>query len=444
MTLSSHNFDVIIAGAGIAGCSAAKFIAKNGYRVALIDVLPESKIGLKVCGDGVALHDFYESKILPPTKKEIEREVEEIRFFINSETRIFSIMGKGLTVNRYFFGQRLLKEAQDQGAQLFSKRLVTSALLSNGNVVGITTKQKDDKTDFKAPITFDATGIVASVRTSLPSTSRISEAIDTFDIGIGYREYRQLDEKFDNFCAIHYNWHISRGGYCWIIPKRDNLVNTGILIPLSRNVDSNFLKKKFSLFVKENTNLKKSNCLGSEIGLVPLRHPLLNAVSNGFISIGDSAFQTNPLNGYGIGPAMLSAKIASEVAIVCLEQNKFSRNDLWKFNYEYMAKLGKRYTTNKIMKDFIQTLDQAETEHFFKTLGIKKYYKSSNFIKELSNPDKIKILYDLSKRRSLFSKFLKLMIKIKSVSSHCDKYPKNSWNYDIWINELINKLQIRN
>ena len=170
----------------------------------------------------------------------------------------------------------------------------------------------------------------------------------------------------------------------------------------------------------------------------------MNAVSDGFISIGDSAFQTNPLNGYGIGPAMLSAKIASDVAIVCLEQNKFSRNDLWKFNYEYMAKLGKRYTTNKIMKDFIQTLDQVEAEHFFKALGIKKYYKSSNFIKELSNPDKIKMLYDLSKKRSLFRKFFKLIIKIKSVSSHCDKYPKNSWNYDIWINELNNKLQIKN
>lgn len=109
--MSSQKFDVIIAGAGIAGCSAAKFIAKNGYRVALIDGLPESKIGLKVCGDGVALHDFYESKILPPTNKEIEREVEEIRFFTNSETRIFSIMGKGLTVNRYFFWSTLTQRS---------------------------------------------------------------------------------------------------------------------------------------------------------------------------------------------------------------------------------------------------------------------------------------------------------------------------------------------
>jgi len=92
------------------------------------------------------------------------------------------------------------------------------------------------------------------------------------------------------------------------------------------------------------------------------------------------------------------------------------------------------------MKDFHQTLNQAEAEIFFKFLGIKKCYKSSNFIKELSNTDKIKILYHLSKRRSLFNKFLKLIIKIKSVSSHCDKYPKSSWNYNIWVNELINKL----
>ena len=439
MTLSSQNFDVIIAGAGIAGCSASNIIAKNGYRVALIDALPESKIGMKVCGDGVALHDFYESNIHPPTK-EIEREVDEIKFFTNSQTHIFSILGKGLTLNRYSFSQHLLKDAQDQGAQLFSKRLVTGALLSNGNVVGITTKQKEDKTVFKAPITFDTTGIAASVRTTLPSISHISESINAFDTGIGYREYRQLDKSFGNFCAIHYNWDISHGGYCWIIPKRDNLVNTGILIPSSRNVDVNFLKNRFNSFVKMNTHLKKSKCLKSEIGLVPLRHPLLNAVSDGLISIGDSAFHTNPLNGYGIGPAMLSAKIATETAMFCLEKNKFSRDDLWKFNYDYMLKCGKRYTTNKIMKDFIQTLNRVEAEHFFKSLGIKKYYKSGNFIKELSNPDKIKLLYSLSKKRSLFNKFLKLIIKIKSASSHCDKYPKSSVKYNIWLDELTNKL----
>ena len=440
MTLGRQNFDVIIAGAGISGCSAAKFISKKGYRVALIEALPESKIGMKVCGDGVALHDFYESNINLPTKKEIEREVDEIRFFTDSRNHIFSIMGEGLTLNRYFFGQRLLKEAQDQGAQLFSKRLATRALLLNENVVGITTKYREDKTNFKAPITFDATGIVSSVRTSLPSTSRISETIDSLDIGIGYREYRVLDENFGNFCEIHYDWHISRGGYCWIIPKKDNLVNTGILIPWSQNVNSNSLKKAFSSFVKKNTNLKKSNYIKSEIGLVPLRHPLLNAVSNGFISIGDSAYHTNPLNGYGIGPAMLSAKIASETALFCLDQNRFSRNDLWKFNYDYMMKLGKRYTTNKIMKDFIQTLSPGEAENFFKSLGIKKYYKSGNFIKELSKLDKIKMSYNLLNRKALFSKLLKLIIKIKFVSSHFDKYPKDSLNYDIWVNELINKL----
>ncbi|WP_455369940.1 hypothetical protein, partial [[Eubacterium] cellulosolvens] len=287
---------------------------------------------------------------------------------------------------------------------------------------------------------FDATGIVASVRTSLPAGSHLSEKINSFDTGIGYREYRQLDNNFGDYCAIHYNWNMSIGGYCWIIPKRDNLVNTGILIPSRRNIDANFLKNKFNSFVKENAILRKSNCLKSEIGLVPLRHPLLSAVSDGLISIGDSAFHTNPLNGYGIGPAMISAKIASETAIFCLEQNRFSRNELWKFNCEHMIKLGKRYTINRIMKDFIQTLNQTEAKYFFKSLGIKRNYTSSNFIKELSNSDKIKLLFSLSKQGSLIKKILKLIIKIKTVSSHFDKYPNSFLNYDIWVNELIDKL----
>ena len=440
MTLGSQTFDVIIAGAGIAGCSAAKLIAQQGYKVALIDILPELKIGMKVCGDGVALHDFYESGISPPTKKEIEREVDEIRFFTNPQNHVFSIIGKGITINRYFFGQRLLKDAQDQGAQLFSNRTVKSAIMSKGNIVGVNTKRKEDITDFKARITIDATGIVGAVRTTLPSNSQISETINSFGTGIGYREYRQLDKKFGDFCAIHYNWDISHGGYCWIIPKKDNLVNTGILVPSSRNTNASFLKNKFNTFLKENSSLRNSKCLKSEIGLVPLRHPLLNAVSDGFITIGDSAFHANPLNGYGIGPAMISANIASETIISCLENNRFSRNDLWKFNYNYIMKVGKRYTTNDIMKDFIQSLDPAESEYFFNSLGIKRNYTSSNFIKELSNLDKIKLLLKLSKRRTLTNKILKLIYKIKLVSSHFNKYPKDSCNYDIWVNELVNKL----
>jgi len=60
---------------------------------------------------------------------------------------------------------------------------------------------------------------------------------------IARNRYRvALIDALPDFCAIYYNGNISHGGYCWIIPKRDNLVNTGILIPSSRNIDANFLK----------------------------------------------------------------------------------------------------------------------------------------------------------------------------------------------------------
>ena len=40
-----HQYDLIIAGAGTAGCTLAKKTAEAGYRVALFDSRPEKQIG---------------------------------------------------------------------------------------------------------------------------------------------------------------------------------------------------------------------------------------------------------------------------------------------------------------------------------------------------------------------------------------------------------------
>ena len=52
------DYDIIVVGAGTAGCLAAITAAKKNLRVCLIDSKPKDRIGDKVCGDCVDTGSF--------------------------------------------------------------------------------------------------------------------------------------------------------------------------------------------------------------------------------------------------------------------------------------------------------------------------------------------------------------------------------------------------
>ncbi len=433
--MTEYKFEAVVAGSGIGGSIVSRLISRNGFRVALVESKKSSLIGLKVCGDGVGLHDFHEAGIDPPTT-EVERTVQGVRFYTGTDEPTFTIYGKGFTLNRHAFGQHLLQEAQDKGVELFSEHRVTKAVLEGGRVIGVVSKHAGDTKIFKAPITVDATGIVGAVRTTLPASWTVSGTVNRFDIGLGYREYRRLTEKFEDYCSLHYDWDVAPGGYCWIIPKQGNVVNTGLLIPWRHETTSTQLQSNFNRFVQENPALKGSEFVRSEIGLVPLRQPLPNAVADGFLAIGDAAYHANPLNGDGIGPAMGAARIAGDIASACLEKDDTSTKALWKFNVEYMKRQGCRYTTNKVLSDFIRGLKSQQMAEFFKALGIRREYHSGDLFGELSSRNKAGIFFKMSYRTRLLFSLLTLKRRMDAVSSHCRRFPEDPLLFPRWLMEL--------
>jgi digeranylgeranylglycerophospholipid reductase len=439
--LTEYAFEAVVAGSGVAGAIAASLIARKGYRVALVESKKSSLVGLKVCGDGVGLHDFLEAGIDAPST-EAERTVQGVKFYLRSDEPTFTIHGAGVTLNRHAFGQRLLKDAQDHGAELFSENIVTKALLANDRVVGLVSRHVKGTNSFKASIVIDATGIVGAVRTTLPISWPVSETVNHIDIGLGYREYRQLTREFEDYCSIYYNWDLAPGGYCWIIPKKGNLVNTGLLIPW-RHETASELESNFRGFVKENRALKDSKFIRFEIGLVPLRNPLPSAVADGFIAIGDAAYQANPLNGDGIGSAMVAARIAANTAVACLEMDDTSVNALWRFNVEYMKKQGWKYTANKLLSNFIRGLNSNHMIRFFEALGIRREYTSGDLFGELSSREKSSIILKMSSRPSLMLRLLALEKRMDAVSSHCKRFPEDPSHFPQWLTRLRQDLTVR-
>ena len=65
-------YDLLIVGAGTAGCIAARTATEKGLDVCLIDCKPEDKVGDKVCGDAIGKHHFDRLGLSYPAGEEFE------------------------------------------------------------------------------------------------------------------------------------------------------------------------------------------------------------------------------------------------------------------------------------------------------------------------------------------------------------------------------------
>jgi flavin-dependent dehydrogenase len=164
MRKSPPDFDVIIAGAGPAGSSAAIQLARSDLRVLLVEQkkFPRAKL----CGEFIS----------PECRRHFER-LGVAEAMANSEpasiteTVFYSTRGHHVTIPSSWFGgpaalglsravmdNVLLRRAQDCGVTVIEGATITEPILNNQNVRGVKLKLNGDEQHHTAPLTIDATG----------------------------------------------------------------------------------------------------------------------------------------------------------------------------------------------------------------------------------------------------------------------------------------------
>ena len=66
--MTTENYDVIIVGAGPAGCASALMLADSGLKIAVVDKAKTP--GAKICGDALSHDVVSQFQILPPIVRE--------------------------------------------------------------------------------------------------------------------------------------------------------------------------------------------------------------------------------------------------------------------------------------------------------------------------------------------------------------------------------------
>src|SRR5881296_1990546 len=272
-------YDVITVGSGPAGATAARYAARRGLKVLLVDKRKE--IGVPVqCGEYVAHNE--EVRAIFPTVTDLDdlmgvpyrvREVDTpiIRIW-SPNGRRYDIPFKGFTVRRDKMDQGIAAQAVQEGAEVKT---------NHGTFHGKVVVGSD------GPRSTVAKSVGLEWPVSAPAMSATAEG----DFGDA------TDMFFGN---------LAPGGYAWIIPKA-GCANVGL--GTWERFRGN-LRDLFDKFVT-NRRLVPGKATG---GFVPVLGPPPRTVKDNVMLVGDAAGMVMATNGGGNNVAMIAGRYAGLTA----------------------------------------------------------------------------------------------------------------------------------
>jgi len=399
------DYDVIVVGAGSGGCLAAMYAARRGARVALVERRPADKIGAKVSYDSIKPHAFDELGLPRPEGEELDAEGSRLRIYSPSKKHWADCDVPNLLVHRGLLGQRLLRYALEAGAELMAGTEVAGVVVEGSDggggqpgskvagLAGIRVRQAGDggqamavTRELRAPVTIDAGGFFAPVRRRLPPEVFPAYRIAREETIHGYREVRRLNGPDDPLVPPegYPGYHDFLGyesGYLWAVREADGWVNVGIGVldrPIAPDYGPGGGKP-----VRGANALVRDFCAGSPAiteecaakghggsPYIPLRRCLPRLVANGFMAVGDAAWQVCPGTGYGIYSSMAAGRLAGEVAAKAVARGMEAGNpapfapaaDLWAYDVAWKHGLGANYAFLDAIRLLVTSLPEADVD----------------------------------------------------------------------------------
>jgi flavin-dependent dehydrogenase len=163
--MNPNSYDVIIAGGGPAGSSAAVHLATAGARVLLIEQkqFPRPKLCGEFISPECALH-FERLGVSDEMRAAHPAALTATVFYARSGRNVrvpsswFGASGVALGLSRAEMDERLLRRAANAGAHVLEGAHATNLVIENQTVCGVVVKQGIAEKICKALVTVDATG----------------------------------------------------------------------------------------------------------------------------------------------------------------------------------------------------------------------------------------------------------------------------------------------
>ena len=323
--------DVLVVGAGPAGCLAAVELVRQGIDVLVVERSPFPRE--KVCGDAL-LEDsleVLESVGLDEAVKEKAHPIHSIIFVAPNGTEC-ELEGNSFTLPRKELDALLLEEACSRGANFVGGITVSEPLVQDGSCVGaVGFDQEGHKISISARLVLLATGANARI------LRVFGVLINRNHSAIGARGYFRLTETIDESSMVVIYDRRLLPGYSWMFPLGQGIFNVGCGIYLDGRKKMAHIGQNLKGFYKHVQPLARHLQMAEQIAPIrtaPMRTGFqgARACAPGLLVLGEALGLTFPFVGEGVSSALESGRVAASVALEALEKNDFTSRILG--NYE--------------------------------------------------------------------------------------------------------------
>lgn len=363
--------NILVAGAGHGGLSAAALLSKSGHNVTVLEKHTKDTIG----------HDWHDAMDIPafrfadipvPDEKNFNRGLRMCYFNPKKNVKLNMDGGPGvsqsscITIDRKFLIRYLIEHCENCGVNFIFGADIKEAVCDNKRVYGVKAVTDGEEKEFFADMIIDAAGMNSPVRRSLPEELGIQKEIpieDTFEI---YRAYYENTENYitdPNYSVFFFN--CGKPGIDWVITDEEYI---DVLIGKFGSLNEEEIETSLADIRENYPGMGENPIRGGVTATIPLSKTLPLIVADGYALIGDSASMTVPLNGSGINLSLQAGKLLS-AAVMASEKNGFRKEDLWQYQYRYFTLFGNNLVPISILRRFFGVIT-ADDIDFFLEKGI--------------------------------------------------------------------------
>jgi len=364
--MNKIKYDIVIIGAGPAGCIAAREAKMLDSDLNVLLLEEHYNIGEPMQCAGLISVDGFKKLNLKIPKSCILNTVRGAIFYAPNSTS-FKIKSKkemARVIDRRIFDKYLAELAIKEGVKLELGHKVTDIDYSNKNMknfVKLSIKTDDKKEDIYTKIIIDAEGIKGKLlkQCGFSPPKKTLPAIQL--------EMSNVNIEDSEVVELFFGKNISPGFFAYFIPTSEN--SARIEVASKRNNTYNYLVhflKKHSV-IKD--RIKNANILEVLGGSIITGGPIKKTYSNNIMLVGDAAGQVKATTGGGVIMGGLCSKIAAKIAVESILKNDFSAKFLKKYDRLWRNNYEREFKIMNLTRNIINIMPDLMFNELFKTIN---------------------------------------------------------------------------
>ncbi len=358
-------FDVVVVGASTTGCWFAYKMAKQGFRVLVLEKNQPDDVSREYDVFHMGKTDMERFDL------EIPEEGNPLREFSFAHSTMMSPYGNYpkacaeapvIGLHKHDYIMAMADRAKNAGAEIVYGASFTDFIFDdNKKIVGAKYKTDDSENEVYARIVADCSGIPAVARTKLPDTSVVGNFKltnkDILYVVLYYAEYLKNDfnpRDLDGFFMQYKSWSA----------PSDN--PNGAILGIGAFYSYSYAEEIFKEDFMKNVKFPEYKVERIEKGMTPYHISCYSLVDDGFIALGDAACHTKPTCGEGCTSSLVAGEIAVEVISNLLKSDKYlTKERMWSINKRYMTAQGKDFDSMRPLLMGVISLGYDEAEYLF-------------------------------------------------------------------------------